>query len=329
MPKKREQPETVESDIETKNLEEDGHSDSGAAHQTRAGFVALIGAPNAGKSTLMNAMVGSKVSIVTPKVQTTRSRIRGIAMENNAQIIFIDTPGIFKPKRRLDRAMVHAAWRGAEDGDVVLLLHDCARRVIDDDTHTIVKQLAATGRRASLVLNKIDLAPQERLLTRADELSKAYDFERIFMVSAETGNGIEDLKTWLAEQMPTSPYLFDPEVLSDMPLRLLAAEMMREKLFLNLHQELPYQLTVETEKWEEFEDGSAAVHLTVYVARDGHRGIILGKQGQTIKRVGTAARVELEEALGRRIHLLSHVKVRKDWMDDAARYTVWDLDYDA
>ena len=213
---------------------------------TKAGFVALIGAPNAGKSTLMNAMVGQKVSIVTPKVQTTRSRVRGIAMHENVQIIFVDTPGIFKPKRRLDRAMVQAAWQGAEDGDVLLLLHDCARRVIDDDTASILANLAKSGRKASLVLNKIDLAPQQRLLERAAQLSEQYDFERVFMVSAESGNGVADLKAWLAAQMPKSPFLFDPDDLSDMPLRLLAAETLREKLFLNLHQELPYQLTVET-----------------------------------------------------------------------------------
>lgn len=300
-----------------------------AATQTRAGFVALIGAPNAGKSTLMNAMVGTKVSIVTPKVQTTRSRVRGIAMEGESQIIFIDTPGIFQPKRRLDRAMVSAAWKGAEDGDVLLLLHDCARLEIDEDTARIVEQLAQSGRRASLVLNKIDLAPQERLLERADELSQMCEFERVFMVSATTGNGIEDLRGWLAMRMPLGPYLFDPDDLSDMPMRLLAAEIMREKLFLNLHQELPYQLTVETETWEELDDGSATVRLSIYVAREGHRGIILGKRGATIRRIGMAARIELEEALGRRIHLMSHVKVRKDWMDDAARYSVWDLDYNA
>jgi GTP-binding protein Era len=300
-----------------------------ASTRTRAGFVALIGAPNAGKSTLMNAMVGTKVSIVTPKVQTTRSRVRGIAMEGESQIIFIDTPGIFQPKRRLDRAMVSAAWRGAEDGDVLLLLHDCARREVDEDTARIVEELAQSGRRASLVLNKIDLAPQERLLERADELSRMYEFERVFMVSATTGNGIDDLRAWLANNMAPGPYLFDPDDLSDMPMRLLAAEIMREKLFLNLHQELPYQLTVETEKWEELDDGSATVRLSIYVAREGHRGIILGKKGTTIRRIGMTARIELEEALGRRIHLMSHVKVRKDWMDDAARYSVWDLDYNA
>ena len=296
---------------------------------TKAGFVALIGAPNAGKSTLMNALVGQKVSIVTPKVQTTRSRVRGIVMHNDIQIIFVDTPGIFKPKRRLDRAMVQAAWQGAKDGDVLLLLHDCARRAVDDDTASILTNLAASGRRASLVLNKIDLAPQARLLERAAELSEKYDFERVFMVSAETNNGVGDLKAWLAAQMPDSPYLFDPDDLSDMPLRLLAAETLREKLFLNLHQELPYQLTVETDIWNERDDGSADVHLSIYVAREGHRGIILGKGGQTMRRIGTAARKELETALARRIHLFAHVKYRKDWINDAARYSIWDLDYNA
>ena len=303
--------------------------DRTANKMTKAGFVALIGAPNAGKSTLMNAMVGQKVSIVTPKVQTTRSRVRGIAMHYDTQIIFVDTPGIFKPKRRLDRAMVQAAWQGAEDCDVLLLLHDCARRAVDDDTASILVNLVASGRRASVVLNKIDLAPQERLLERAAELSEQYDFERVFMVSAETGNGVEDLKSWLATQMPDGPYLFDPDDLSDMPLRLLAAETLREKLFLNLHQELPYQLTVETDNWDEREDGSAEVHLSIYVAREGHRGIILGKGGQTMRHIGTTARKDLETALDRRIHLFAHVKYRKDWMNDSARYSIWDLDYNA
>ena len=296
---------------------------------TAAGFVALIGAPNAGKSTLMNAMVGQKVSIVTPKVQTTRSRIRGIAMYGDAQIIFVDTPGIFKPRRRLDRAMVSAAWQGAEDGDILLLIHDCARSQIDDDTSMILQRLVENGQKVSLVLNKIDLAPRERLLQRAAEMGNRYAFENIFMVSAETGNGVDDLKSWLASQMPKSPFLFDPEDLSDMPLRLLAAEILREKLFLNLHQELPYQLTVETDRWEERDDGSASVHLSIFVAREGHRGIILGKGGQTMRRIGSAARRELEQALDRRIHMFSHVKYRKDWMDDSARYSLWDLDYNA
>ena len=296
---------------------------------TTAGFVALIGAPNAGKSTLMNHIVGSKVSIVTPKVQTTRSRVRGIVMEGSAQIIFVDTPGIFTPKRRLDRAMVDAAWRGADDGDVLLLMHDVARSQIDEDTKLIVEKLQEQNVPVSLVLNKIDLAPPDRLLQRAAELSEMLDFEKVFMVSAQSGSGIADLRQWLASKMPASPYLFDPDDLSDLPQRLLAAEILREKLFLNLHQELPYQLTVETEAWTERDDGSAEINLTIYVAREGHRGIILGKGGQTMRRIGQAARLELEEALDRRIHLFAPVKYRKDWMNDRDRVNAWGLDFDA
>ena len=297
--------------------------------QTRSGFVALIGPPNAGKSTLMNQMVGQKVSIVTPKVQTTRSRIRGIAMKGASQMVFVDTPGIFTPKRRLDRAMVHAAWQGADDGDVLLLLHDCARKVIDDDTLAILAKIKEQKLTVSLILNKTDLATPEKLLTRTKALSDEYDFEKIFMVSAEYGHGVEDVKSWLAEKMPLSPYLFDPEDLSDLPQRLLAAEVLREKLFLNLHQELPYQMTVETDSWEEKKDGSAEIRVSVYVSREGHRGIVLGKGGQTLRRIGQSARLELEEALDRRIHLLTHVKYRKDWMDDKERYADWDLNFDA
>ena len=298
----------------------DNLQDNNAAGLTRAGFVALIGAPNAGKSTLMNAMVGHKVSIVTPKVQTTRSRVRGIAMHDSTQIIFVDTPAIFTPKRRLDRAMVSAAWQGAEDGDVLLLLHDCARKKIDADTLSIIETLKKSGARASLILNKTDLTQAEHYLARTRELSELYNFEKIFMISAETGEGVEDVKNWLAEQMPQSPYLFDPEDLSDLPMRLMAAEIMREKLFLNLHQELPYQMTVECESWEERADGSAEIKLVIFVAREGHRGIVLGKGGQTIKRIGQAARRELEEIFDQRIHLISFVKHKKDWMDDKDRY---------
>jgi GTP-binding protein Era len=274
-------------------------------------------------------MVGQKVSIVTPKVQTTRSRIRGIAMKGTSQMVFVDTPGIFTPKRRLDRAMVHAAWQGADDGDVLLLLHDCARNVIDDDTLAILAKIKEQKLAISLVLNKTDLATPEKLLTRTKALSDEYEFEKIFMVSAEYGHGVEDVKSWLAEKMPISPYLFDPEDLSDLPQRLLAAEILREKLFLNLHQELPYQMTVETDSWEEKKDGSAEIRVSVYVSREGHRGIVLGKGGQTLRRIGQSARLELEEALDRRIHLLTHVKYRKDWMDDKDRYTDWDLNFDA
>jgi len=307
----------------------DNLQDSNRAGLTRAGFVALVGAPNAGKSTLMNAMVGHKVSIVTPKVQTTRSRVRGIAMHDSTQIIFVDTPGIFTPKRRLDRAMVSAAWQGAEDGDVLLLLHDCARKKIDADTLSIIETLKKSGARASLILNKTDLTQAEHYMARTRELSELYDFDKIFMISAETGEGVEDVKNWLAEQMPKSPYLFDPEDLSDLPMRLMAAEIMREKLFLNLHQELPYQMTVECESWEERADGSAEIKLVIFVAREGHRGIVLGKGGQTIKRIGQAARRELEEIFDQRIHLISFVKHKKDWMDDKDRYRDWDLDFNA
>ena len=300
-----------------------------ANKDTRAGFATLIGAPNAGKSTLMNAMVGQKVSIVTPKVQTTRSRIRGIAMQDEAQIIFVDTPGIFSPKRRLDRAMVNAAWQGAADNDVLLLLNDCARGSLDDETKMIIAKLVQQEQAAALILNKIDLATPEQVLVRTAELSTLFSFEKVFMISAHTGNGLSDLKSWLAQKMPLGPYLFDPNDLSDLPVRLLAAEILREKLFLNLHQELPYQMTVESESWVEREDGSAEVRLSVFVAREGHRGIVLGKRGQTIKRISQAARKELEKVLERRIHLMCHVKYRKDWMDDKERYTAWNLDFNA
>ena len=296
---------------------------------TRAGFATLIGAPNAGKSTLMNAMVGQKVSIVTPKVQTTRSRVRGIAMQDEAQIIFVDTPGIFSPKRRLDRAMVNAAWQGAADNDVLLLLNDCARVSLDDETKMIIARLVEQEQAVTLILNKIDLATPEQVLVRTAELSTLFSFEKVFMISAHTGNGLSDLKSWLAQKMPLGPYLFDPNDLSDLPVRLLAAEILREKLFLNLHQELPYQITVESESWVEREDGSAEVRLSVFVAREGHRGIVLGKRGQTIKRISQAARKELEKVLERRIHLMCHVKYRKDWMDDKERYTAWNLDFNA
>ena len=299
------------------------------SEQTKAGFVALLGAPNAGKSTLMNQVVGQKISIVTPKVQTTRSRVRGIVMHGESQIIFVDTPGIFKPKRRLDRAMVNAAWQGADDADILLLLHDCARKKIDDDTLAIIASLQELGRPVSLVLNKIDLVTPEQLLSRTKELSEMMEFAKVFMISAEKQKGLDDLLDYLADEVMVGPYLFDPDDLSDLPMRLMAAEVMREKLFINLHQELPYQLTVETEQWHDKDDGSVEIRLTIYVQREGHRGIVLGKGGQTLKRIGMMARHELEDVFDRKVHLLSHVKYRKDWMDDKARYQDWDLDFDA
>ena len=302
--------------------------------KARAGFAALIGAPNAGKSTLMNCIVGAKVSIVTPKVQTTRSRIRGIAMFEDSQVIFIDTPGIFKPKRRLDRAMVNAAWQGTEEADVTLLLHDSARNSLDEETKAIVKQIIKIKydfpkRKFALILNKIDLTEPENLLGRASQLSQMLEFDKIFMISAEKGKGVKDLIKWLAGQMPKSPFLFDPDDLSDLPQRQMAAEILREKLFINLHQELPYLLTVETDSWQEKDDGSAEIHASIYVAREGHRGIILGKKGQSIRRIGQSARLELEAMFERRIHLFTHVKYRKDWMNDPDRYHNWDLEFDA
>ena len=302
--------------------------------KTRSGFVAIIGAPNAGKSTLMNFIVGAKVSIVTPKVQTTRTRIKGIAMVGDSQIIFIDTPGIFAPKRRLDRAMVNAAWQGTDGADIILLLHDSARSSSDEETANIINRIENIqrefpNRKFALILNKIDLVKSENLLGKASKLSKIINFEKIFMISAKKGKGVKDLVRWLAEQMPQSPFLFDPNDLSDMPQRQLASEILREKLFINLHQELPYQLTVETDSWLEKEDGSAEIHISIYVAREGHRGIILGKKGQTMGRIGKAARLELENMFERRIHLFTHVKFRKDWMNDPERYLNWELEFDA
>ena len=302
--------------------------------KTRSGFVAIIGAPNAGKSTLMNFIVGAKVSIVTPKVQTTRTRIKGIAMVADSQIIFIDTPGIFAPKRRLDRAMVNAAWQGTDEADIILLLHDSARSSSDKETENIINRIENIqrefpNRKFALILNKIDLIKPEDLLGKASKLAKITNFEKIFMISAKKGKGVKDLVRWLAEQMPQGPFLFDPNDLSDMPQRQLASEILREKLFINLHQELPYQLTVETDRWLEKEDGSAEIHISIYVAREGHRGIILGKKGQTMGRIGKAARLELENMFERRIHLFTHVKFRKDWMNDPERYLNWELEFDA
>ena len=296
--------------------------------------MAIIGAPNAGKSTLMNFIVGAKVSIVTPKVQTTRTRIKGIAMVADSQIIFIDTPGIFAPKRRLDRAMVNAAWQGTDEADIILLLHDSARSSSDEETKNIINRIENIqrefpNRKFALILNKIDLVKPENLLGKASKLAKIINFEKIFMISAKKGKGVKDLVRWLAEQMPQGPFLFDPNDLSDMPQRQLASEILREKLFINLHQELPYQLTVETDRWLEKEDGSAEIHISIYVAREGHRGIILGKKGQTMGRIGKAARLELENMFERRIHLFTHVKFRKDWMNDPERYLNWELEFDA
>ncbi|MDU8912597.1 GTPase Era [Aestuariicoccus sp. MJ-SS9] len=295
---------------------------------TRAGFVALIGEPNAGKSTLTNRMVGAKVSIVTHKVQTTRARIRGVAIEGETQIVFVDTPGLFRPKRRLDRAMVAAAWSGAADADVVVLLVE-AHRGLTEGVQRILEGLAeiGKGRKVALAINKIDRVKAEALLALSAKLNEAYPFERSFMISAEKGHGVDALRQWLAGELPEGPWLYPEDQIADLPMRMIAAEMTREKLTLRLHQELPYQLTVETENWEERPDGSARVDQIVYVARDGHKGIVLGKKGETIKAVSKAAREELEEFLGRRIHLFLQVKVRENWQDEAERYSEMGLNF--
>ncbi|AHM03886.1 GTP-binding protein Era [Roseibacterium elongatum DSM 19469] len=295
---------------------------------TRAGFVALIGEPNAGKSTLLNRMVGAKVSIVTHKVQTTRARIRGVAIEDHSQIVFVDTPGLFRPRRRLDRAMVAAAWTGAADADVVVLLIE-AHRGKTEGVQAILDSLTekAGGRRIALAINKIDRVEAPVLLKLTEEMNAAYPFEETFLISAEKGYGVDDLRRWLAQAMPEGPWLYPEDQIADLPMRMIAAEMTREKLTLRLHQELPYQLTVETESWQERKDGSARIDQVVYVARDGHKGILLGKGGETIKAISKAAREELEEFLGRKVHLFLQVKVRPNWLDEAERYSEMGLDF--
>ena len=295
---------------------------------TRAGFVALIGEPNAGKSTLLNRMVGAKVSIVTHKVQTTRTRIRGVAMEGDAQLVFVDTPGLFRPRRRLDRAMVAAAWGGAADADVVVLLIE-AHRGLTDGVQAILDGLAerAGGRRVALAINKIDRVEAQKLLALTEQMNAAFAFEKTFMISAEKGYGVDDLRAWLAEAVPEGPWLYPEDQIADLPMRMIAAEMTREKLTLRLHQELPYQLTVETENWEERKDGSARIDQVIYVARDGHKGIVLGHKGETIKAVSKAAREEISDFLDRPVHLFLQVKVRPNWLEEAERYSEMGLDF--
>ncbi|MGI1664066.1 GTPase Era [Palleronia sp. KMU-117] len=295
---------------------------------TRAGFVALIGEPNAGKSTLLNRMVGAKVSIVTHKVQTTRARIRGVAMEGDSQIVFVDTPGLFRPRRRLDRAMVAAAWGGAADADVVVLLIE-AHRGITPGVESILEALSGRvgDRPVALAINKIDRVEAPQLLELTKQLNERFPFVRTFMISAERGHGVDALREWLAAEMPEGPWLYPEDQIADLPLRMIAAEMTREKLTLRLHEELPYQLTVETEAWDERKDGSVRIDQVIYVARDGHKGILLGKKGETIKTIGQLARAEIEEFLGRKVHLFLQVKVRPNWLEEAERYSEMGLDF--
>ena len=295
---------------------------------TRCGFVALIGEPNAGKSTLTNHMVGAKVSIVTHKVQTTRARIRGVALEGEAQLVFVDTPGLFRPRRRLDRAMVAAAWGGAADADIIVLLIE-AHRGITEGVEKILEGLAEMpeGRTIALAINKIDRVEAPKLLSLAKDMNERFPFAETFMISAEKGHGVKDLRAWLAARLPEGPWLYPEDQIADLPLRMIAAEITREKLTRRLHQELPYQLTVETESWEERKDGSARIDQIIYVMRDGHKGIVLGKKGETIKAISTLARAELEEFLGRKIHLFLQVKVRPNWLEESERYSEMGLDF--
>ncbi len=297
-----------------------------AANATRCGFVALIGAPNVGKSTLVNALVGSKVTIVSRKVQTTRTLIRGIVIENNSQIILVDTPGIFSPRRRLDRAMVSTAWSGAHDADLVCVLLD-ARAGIDEEADAILAKLATVKHEKLLVLNKIDLVPRENLLALAKTANERLEFAMTFMVSALTGDGIDDLRAALAAMVPVGPFHYPEDQMSDAPMRHLAAEITREKIFLKLHQELPYQSTVETDSWTERKDKSIRIEQTIFVERESQRKIVLGKGGATIKSIGAEARKEIAEIVGQPVHLFLFVKVRENWGDDPDRYREMGLEF--
>ncbi|MEP3630937.1 MAG: GTPase Era [Hyphomicrobiales bacterium] len=293
---------------------------------TKCGFVALIGAPNAGKSTLLNRLVGGKVSIVSHKVQTTRALVRGIMAHEKTQIIFVDTPGLFQPKRRLDRAMVNKAWDGAGDSDVVALLID-AQKGVREDEERILANLKDRKQKVILLLNKIDMVKRESLLALVEKISAEVEFQQTFMISAAKGDGCEDLLDYLAKEMAVGPWLYPEDQMSDLPMRQLAAEITREKLFERLHQELPYSLTVETESWKELKGGDVRVEQTVFVQRDSHKKILLGKGGQTVKAVSQSARKELQEMLEQKIHLFLFVKVREKWLDDPERYREMGLDF--
>ena len=300
---------------------------------TRAGFVAVIGAPNAGKSTLVNALVGRKVSIVTPKVQTTRFQVRGVMMHGRAQIILVDTPGVFAPRRRLDRAMVASAWEGANDADAIAHVVDAPAQLkrggrTVEDVDRVIDGLKRHDHKAVLVLNKIDLIKRDELLALSQKLFETGVYSDVFMISASRGERISDLADHLAKARPESPWLYPEDQIADLSERLLAAEVTREKLFLRVHEELPYALTVETESWKDLRDGAVRIEQTIYVEREGHRPIILGKDGQTAKWVGKAAREELEEQLGRKVHLFLFVKVRPKWGEDRERFTALGLDFD-
>ena len=294
--------------------------------ETRSGFVALIGAPNAGKSTLVNQLVGAKVSIVTHKVQTTRAVVRGIATHDNAQIVFVDTPGIFRPRRRLDEAMVTTAWGGAKDADIILVLID-SERGIKGDADALLDRLADVRQPKVLVLNKVDRIDREKLLDLTAQANARVNFERTFMVSALTGSGCNDLMDFLAKRLPVGPWYYPEDQISDLPMRQLAAEITREKLYLRLHQELPYSSHIETESWEEKKDGSVRIQQVIYVERDSQKKIVLGAKGETIRAIGQASRAEISSILEQPVHLFLFVKVRENWGDDPERYREMGLEF--
>lgn len=294
--------------------------------QKRCGFTALIGPTNAGKSTLLNSLIGAKIAIVTHKVQTTRARLRGICIEGDTQIIFVDTPGIFKPKRKLDEAMVEAAWSGAGDADTIVLVID-ANRGIEEDVENIFKQLSKQSRKCILVLNKIDLLPREKLLELAQRCNQGFPFDATFMISALNGDGINDLRTHLAGLMPVSPWHYPDDQIADVSVRQMAAEITREKVFLRLHQELPYASTVETTRWKKLRDGSIRIEQEIFVERKSQRVIVLGEKGRTIKKIGELARAEIQESLGIKAHLFLFVKVREKWTQDPERYSEMGLNF--
>ena len=312
-------PETPETSETSETLENN-------STDTSCGFVALIGAPNAGKSTLLNEFVGAKVAIVTHKVQTTRTQLRGIAIHEKTQLIFVDTPGIFKPKRRLDRAMVQAAWAGADDAEIIVLLID-ARKGLNEENEAIVKGLRDSGKRAILAINKIDTLPRENLLALAETMSGTGVFDDIFMISALNIDGVQDLIKFLASKAPKGPWMYPEDDMTDVTMRVLAAEVTREKILLRLHEELPYAATVETEKWEELKDGSVRIEQVIHITRESHKGIVIGKGGSMLKTLGSLAREELEEMMGCRVHLFLHVRVSERWQDDRSVYKDMGLEW--
>ena len=297
--------------------------------EKRAGFIAVIGSPNAGKSTLINHFIGQKVTIVTRKVQTTRSVIRGICIHKESQLVFSDTPGIFEPKRRLDRAMVEAAWGSSSDADIILFLYDAQKSGIDNETNKILDELGQARKKKILVLNKVDLVDNKTLLPLIKNFEAICSFDATFIISALTGEGSKEVLSYLAKNLPKGPWLYPEDEITDLPARLLAAEITREQIFMRLHQELPYATTVETEEWTERDDGAIVINQIIYLKKAGHKKIVIGKNGSMIKMLGKAARIEIEQILERSVHLFLFVKVREKWMDDPDRYKIWGLNPNA